>query len=198
MSFRRAMAPGPRTIAPLASLRSVGLALVVAAGLVGCGTSAPASPAATPAASAGAPSPDPSARRWPGGTALAMIALGAADAELQQAGADFAAAADKKDLKALWGAADGLAKLIDELMPEVGRLADDPDTRAAGVLYQKAFPQLGNGAKKLRDAITAGDSAGILAGTQEIVRGLADYAAVRQVIGPLVEQAFLQQRLLTK
>jgi hypothetical protein len=197
MTFTRAMAPGPRTIAPTAAARSLLLALVLGATLLGCGA-APASPSAAAASPSGAPAAEPSVRRWPGGTALAMIALGAADAQLQKAGADLAAAADKQDLKAMWGAADGMAKLIDELMPEVARLEDDVDTRAAGALYQKAFPQLSSGARKLRDAITAGDSAGILAGSQEIGRGLADYAAVRQVIGPLVEQAFLQQRLYTK
>jgi hypothetical protein len=37
-----------------------------------------------------------------------------------------------------------------------------------------------------------------VAGSQAIAQGLADYAPVRQLLGALVEQAVLQQRLLVK
>jgi hypothetical protein len=200
------MEPGPRSIALPGAARSAVLVLVLAAALAGCGTSTPpsASPAmatssGTPSAGAsGAAGPEASGARWPGGTVLAVIALGSADGELQKAGADLQSAVDKQDLGAMRGAADGLAKLIDQLTPEIARLETYPLTQPAGALYRTAFPELGAGAAKLRDAITAGDAAGILAGSQEIAHGLADYAPARRALSPLVEQAILQQRLLVK
>jgi len=141
---------------------------------------------------------DPSQPHWPGTTVLAVIALGAADGEIEKAGADLQAAADAQDLRKMWGAADGLAKMIDALMPTIDRLEIYPTTQPAAVIYRKAFPELGAGAKQLRDAITNGDASGIVAGSQAIAQGLADYGPVRIVIGALVEQAIVQQRLLVK
>jgi hypothetical protein len=134
--------------------------------------------------------------RWPGTTVLATIALGAADGEIQKAGDDLQAAAAKEDLGAMWGAADGLAKMIDGLTPNIARLEIYAETQPAAVIYRKAFPELVAGAKQLRDAITAGDANGIVAGSQEIRQGLVDYAPVRELIAGLVEEAIVQQRLL--
>jgi hypothetical protein len=164
-------------------------------------------PSAEPAGSAGpggseAPAgsggPRPSSAAWPGTTVLATIAMGAADGEIQKAGADLQAAVEKQDLKAMWGAADGLASMIDGLMPNIERLEYYEGTRAAAAIYRKAFPQISAGAKQLRDAITSGDANGVVAGSQLIAKGLADYAPVRRIIGGLVELAIVQQRLLTQ
>jgi hypothetical protein len=141
---------------------------------------------------------EPSGPRWSASTIEAVLALGAADSELEKAGADLQAAVDAQDLRAMWGAADGLVKLIDALTPQIAKLDDTPATQPTAALYRKAFPQLAAGAAKLRDAITAGDAPGILAGSQEIARGLADYAVVRRAIGPLVDQAIAQKRFLVK
>lgn len=168
----------------------------------------PGSPAAAPsdpligprvsAAPGGSSGPDASPARWPGTTVLATIALGAADGEIEKAGIDLAAAADKEDLKAMWGAADGLARMIDGLTPNIARLEIYPPTQPVAAIYRKAFPELAAGAKQLRDAITASDPNGIVAGSRQIEQGLVDYAPVRQLIGALVEQAIVQQRLLTQ
>jgi len=209
MTSRRAAGPGPRTVAlPRVTRAAAGLllALVVAA----CDTStglpsgtfavtASAGPASSAAPTAGSSvAPDPSQPRWPGTTVLATIALGAADGEIQKAGIDLQDAVEKQDLWAMWGAADGLAKMIDGLMPNIARLEVYEGTQPVAALYRKAFPEISAGAKQLRDAITSGDSNGVVAGSQAIARGLADYAAVRRLIGGLVEQAILQQRLLTQ
>jgi hypothetical protein len=145
---------------------------------------------------AGSPGPAGSQVRWPGTTVLATIALGAADGEIRKAGNDLQAAAASEDLKAMWGAADGLAKMIDGLTPNVARLEIYPETQAAAAIYRKAFPELASGAKQLRDAITAGDANGIVAGSRLIQQGLVDYEPVRQIIAGLVEEAIVQQRLL--
>jgi hypothetical protein len=210
MTPHRAAGPGPRTVA-LHRVPSI-LALVVALlVVVACGTST-AGPSATPGGSGVAANPNPtpgaagssvgppvpgaSQPRWPGTTVLAVIALGAADGEIQKAGDDLQAAATNEDLKAMWSAADGLSKMIDALLPNLDRLDVYAGTQPVEAMYRKAFPELSAGAKQLRDSITAGDSAGVVAGSQAIAQGLEDYAPIRQVIAGLVEQAILQQRLL--
>lgn len=209
MNRHRVTGPGPRTIA-LQHAATIIAGLLLAGLVVGCGTSvAPSGPGASatiglpgssggglPGASPGVGGPGPSQPRWPGTTVLAVIALGAADGEIQKAGADLQKAADTEDLKAMWGAADGLAKMIDALMPNLDRLDAYAGTQPVGALYRVAFPEMAAGAKQLRDAITAGDAAGIAAGYQQIAKAAQSYAPIRQQIGGLVEQAIVQQRLL--
>jgi hypothetical protein len=156
------------------------------------------SSAASPGVAGGSGAPEPAQPRWPGTTVLAVIALGAADGEIGKAGVDLQDAVAKQDLKAMWGAADGLAKMIDGLMPNIDRLEVYEGTRPAAAIYRTAFPELSAGAKQLRDAITSGNSDGVVAGSQLIAKGLVDYAPLRQAMGALVEQAILQQRLLTQ
>jgi hypothetical protein len=127
-----------------------------------------------------------------------MVALGAADAEIGKAGADLQAAVDKQDLRAMWGAADGLAKLIDANMPNIAALELDPATKDAAAVYRKAFPDLSAGAVQLRDSITAGDSAGILAGSRRIGQGITEYATIRSGLTDLIQQAIVQQHLLVR
>jgi hypothetical protein len=127
-----------------------------------------------------------------------VIALGAADGEIEKAGVDLQKAADTQDLRAMWGAADGLAKMIDALMPNLDRIESYPLTKPVAQLYRTAFPELAAGAKQLRDSITAGDSAGVVAGSQRIATALGHYSPIREQIAALVEQAIVQQRLYTK
>jgi hypothetical protein len=228
MTQPRAAGPGPRTVALHRAPRAlrpsrpprVAAGVLLALLVVACGATSvtPSAPAAAgppgpsggsgatlgPLAPGGSPaagpagSPDVSQPRWPGTTVLAVIALGAADGEIEKAGADLQAAADAQDLRKMWGAADGLAKMIDSLLPNIDRLEIYDGTKPAAAIYRKAFPELSAGAKQLRDAITNGDANGIVAGSQAIAQGLADYGPVRIVIGGLVEQAIVQQRLLLK
>jgi hypothetical protein len=169
-----------------------------------CGANAPASPAGSSgrplSSAAGSGVQDPlgpgsSVRRWPSRTVDAMVALGTVDEQIANAGADLQAAVQREDLAAMWGAADGLAKLIDAQLPNVGELAKDPATQAAGTIYQAAFPEISAGAKQLRDAITAGDAQAILAGTQRLLNGLHAYEPVRELIPDLLEQAVTQKRM---
>jgi hypothetical protein len=127
-----------------------------------------------------------------------MIALAAADAELAKAGADMQAAVGREDLGAMRGAADGLATLVDKLLPDIDDLEAEPATKGIAAIYRASFPEISAGAKQLRDAITAGDANGILAGTQRILAGLQAYAPARDQLPDLVEQALTQQRLYTE
>lgn len=205
MTLTRATGPGPRTVALPPPARLLLCVLVAVVFVAGCG-GGPASPSGRSpglsSAGAGAPSssagPDATPPRWPGTTVLAVIALGAADGEIQKAGIDLQAAAAKPDLSAMLGAADGLARLIDNLTPNIERLEAYEGTRSVAAMYRKAFPQLAAGAKQLRDALTSGDAAGVESGSQQIARGLAAYAPIRREIAALVDQAIIQQRLLLK
>lgn len=224
MNRGRAAGPGPRTVAlrnhrparptvtqrgwsPLPGLAlAAGLALLVA-----CGTATPASTrpgvSGGPVASAvpsgassdgGAAGPSATPRRWASHAATSLIALAAADTELGKAGADLQGAVDREDLAAMRGAADGLATLVDKLIPNIADLEAEPTTQGIAGIYRASFPEISAGAKQLRDAITAGDASGILAGTQRILAGLKAYAPARDQLPDLVEQALTQQRLYTE
>jgi hypothetical protein len=187
---------GPLRASPAGAAVILLFALLVAA----CaGTTATAGPSS----SGGSASPTrlglaPSATPWPGDVVEAIVILGKADAQIQAAGADLGAAAAYEDLQAMWGAADGLATLLDRLQTQVPRIAAYAETAPAAAAYDKALPDMLAGAKQLRDAITAGDAAGITAGSQRLATGLQSYQEARKLIGPMVDQALLMQRLLLK
>ena len=215
MIVRRVAAPGPRTVA-LHRPPLVALILIVAVFVAACGASVPSGvtfssgpgssgprssePGSTVSGSTapGSVEPGPSQPRWPGTTVLAVIALGAADGEIQKAGTDLQRAAEAQDLQAMWGAADGLANLVDALIPNLERLDVYEGTKPVADRYRAAFPDIGGGAKQLRDAITGGDPSGVVAGSQRIAKGLQAYAPIRREIAALVEQAIVQQRLLVR
>ena len=185
------------TVKLLSTITAVAVVMLVAA----CGTVTvtPSSPpSASPGASDAGPTLAPGATPWPGGVIEGVINLAKADAQIQAAGADLGAAAAYEDLEAMWGAADGLATLIERLQGQVPRIAGYPETAPAAAAYDAAFPDMLAGAKQLRDSITAKDAAGIAAGSQRLAKGLDKYREARRLIGPLVDQAFLMQRLLLK
>jgi hypothetical protein len=186
---------GPFRASPAGAALSL-IALVVALLVAACGATT-VTPSVPPSPSDGG-GLAPSATPWPGGVVEAVINLGKADAQIQAAGADLGAAASYEDLGAMWGAADGLATLIGRLEGEVPRIAGYPETAPAAAAYDAALPEMLAGAKKLRDSITAKDAAGIAAGSQQLAGGLEKYQAARRLIGPLVDQALLMQRLLLK
>jgi hypothetical protein len=200
--------------APLVAIALL-VSLLVAACGVATGSAVPSlsgSPSARPSPSAVAPSgaasgsPDasdgpaigPSPTPWPGGVVEAVVILGKADLEIKAAGADLGAAAAYQDLEAMWGAADGLATLIERLQGQVDRIRDYPVTAAAAAAYDAAFPDMLAGAKGIRDAITAGDGQALTTAVAQLAKGTAAYEAARREIGPLVEPALLMQRILVK
>jgi len=192
----RANPAGPLRASPVGAAVVLLLTLLVAACAATTGTAAPgASAGAGASGDAGAA---PSATPWPGDIVEAVVILGKADAQIQAAGADLGAAAAYEDLDAMWGAADGLATLLQRLETQVPRIKGYPETAAAAAAYEKALPVMLAGATQLRDAIKAGDAAGITAGSQQLAQGLQDYQDARRLIGPLVDRALLMQRLLLK
>ena len=195
--------PGSLRASPFVAVLLLVALLVTACGAVSGTPSPPAGSAVTP--SEASPSGDgtvatlgPKATPWPGTVVEAVVFLGKADLEIQAAGADLGAAAAYQDLKAMWGAADGLATLVNRLETQVPRIADYPETAAAAKAYDAAFPGMLAGATLLRDSITGGDSAGVVEGSRQLAVGLEKYAEARRLIAPLFEQAILMQRILVK
>jgi hypothetical protein len=162
------------------------VAIIVAA----CGSTA--SPAPVVSGSPGSPQPKPTS--WPGPAVLAIIKLGGADGEIAKAGQDFTAAADASDIAALWGAADGLVPVIEDLISSVDPLEQWDMTADLGAVLRKAYPLMLEGATLLRDSIIAGDVAGVEEGSRKLAEGLAAYAPARPILADLVPQALLQQR----
>ena len=200
------MTPVRRTVAASGGGSLVALVLLVALLVAACGAAtSSATPGTSPSDAAGASaSPDgseavgPSPTPWPGGIVEAVVLLGKADAEIQKAGGDLGAAAAYEDLKAMWGAADGLSALLVKLQSQVDRIRDYPETAAAAKAYDAALPDMVAGATGIRAAIDAKDAAALATSVQQLGTGTAAYAEARRQIGPLVEQAILMQRVLLK
>jgi len=182
------------------------LVLLVALLVAACGAAtSSATPGASPSGATGASaSPDgseavgPRPTPWPGGVVEAVVLLGKADAEIQKAGGDLGAAAASEDLEAMWGAADGLAPLLEKMQGQVDRIRDYPETADAAKAYDAALPDMVAGATGIRAAIDAKDATALAAAVQQLGTGTAAYAEARRQIGPLVEQAILMQRTLVK
>lgn len=162
-------------------------AILSAATAAACGGNA-SGPIASPSPTVQT-TPGPKATPWPAPVLEGTLAMAAADAELWRAGADIARAANAADVEAMWGAADGLAKLLEELMPNIDALEAYPHTAELGAAYRAAFPVMLEGAVQIRDSITAGDSAGVVAGSKRLAEGVRLYGDVRAILQPYVNDA---------
>jgi hypothetical protein len=192
--------PRPRAAlarVPVHTALTLALALIVAT-VAACAGTKPASPAPTPAGSAAVEAPGPSPTPWPQNVVESVLALGAADAELWKAGADIAKAADAKDVEAMWGAADGTVKLIEAMMPNVEILEGYPHTADLGAKYRASFTVMLEGATQLRDSITAGDAAGVVAGSKRLGEGITLYGDVRAILQAYVDEAIPMKKNLTQ
>src|SRR5207253_566492 len=69
----------------------------------------------------------PGMKFWPTSVIDATIALAAVDNELKKAAGDWTAGAQSKDMELLLAAAQGMAYLAGQSMPNAQRLADFPD-----------------------------------------------------------------------
>ena len=129
----------------------------------------------------------------------ATVLLGKADLEIEKAGGDLGAAAAYEDLEAMWGAADGLATLLEKVQGQVDRIRDYPETAEAAKAYDAALPgHAGRGARASAPRSTRKDAAALAAAVQQLQTGTAAYAEARRLMGPLVDQAILMQRVLVK
>ena len=181
---------GPRRAIVLAVL-----AVVAATELGGCDAATP-SLSVTPTTSGA--SPAPSATPWPATVISSVIALGAVDAEIGKAADDLQAAAEAEDPERLLGAADGLARLVDESRPNAEALTRYAHTQGTGERYLAAFEELGGAVDALRAALSGGDPDGVVAATRRMSEGIGRYGQVRREIGQLVEQALLMRRMFVK
>ena len=176
---------------PLGHLVLLGLALALVIGACDGATGPTPSPSA---ASPDASGPVPKPTQWPTTTVEGTIALGVADAEIWKAGVDLRKAADNEDVEAMWGAADGLAKLLEGILPNVPRLQSYPATKDLGDKLQIAYGQLHDAAVKVRDSITGGDPDGVVAGFNSLTAAMDVYADSRQALSDAAQQAIFMKR----
>jgi hypothetical protein len=173
-----------------ATLATVAIVLLV----VRCGGATPSSegPGASPSPSG----PGPQPTTWPVTTIEVTIGLGAADAEILKAGADLQSAAETEDVELMWGAADGLAKLLDNMLTRVDALTSYSGTANLGVALESSYVALRGAAVQIRDSITAGDSDGIVDGFTKLTAASASYADQRQALADAAIQAVFMKRVL--
>lgn len=187
---RAARSGGPRLAA-----RTVAMAILIAT-VTACGgaVTPPPSSSSSPVVA----TPGPKATPWPSLVIDGVLALAAADAELWKAGADIARAADAEDVQAMWGAADGTVKLIEGLMPNIDALEAYPHTAELGGAYRASFPVMLEGATQIRDSITAGDAAGVVAGSQTLADGIVRYGEVRRTLQTYINDALTMKDSLVQ
>jgi hypothetical protein len=193
-----ASSPAARATAPAAAaLAALALAVAVAA----CAPSAspsPSAPAGSPSPASADASAGPSPTPWPGNVADSVIALGAADSQIAAAGAAMDAAIAAKDLRALKGAVDGLVTYLDEQASAVTDVSGYPATRSLGETYARAFAEMRAGSVAVSDGVKQGDATAVDAGIAGLSAGITTYGLARQALGPLLDQAISQKRLLVK
>ncbi|HEX5825701.1 MAG TPA: hypothetical protein VFY18_14680, partial [Candidatus Limnocylindrales bacterium] len=172
----------PRDLPPVGAARPILLAVTVAAAVAvagllgGCGhplSSGPpgaASSPGTPGSAAPGTTPQPTA--WPGNAVIGIVGLGAGDTEIAKAVADFSEAVAAEDLVRMRGAAGGLQNLVNGLSKEVDRISIYPPMAGLVDQYRTAFAPMLDGARKLQDAIDAGDAKGIVSATERITEGM--------------------------
>ena len=145
----------------------------------------PPCPSRTRPPAAGSPArtrrpPGPSPTPWPGGVVEAIVILGKADLDIQKAGSDLGGRGADEDLQAMWGAADGLATLLERLQAQVDRIRDYPETAAAAATPTTRRSRTCSPARRASATrSTAKDAAGLTAGVQQLQTGTAAYAEAR-------------------
>ena len=164
--------------------------------VVACGGVTSPNPQASPTASADASGPAPKPTSWPTSTIDGAIALGAADAEIWKAGVDLRKAAETEDLQLMWGAADGLAKLLEGIMPNVPRLQAYAATKNLGDGLEASYAELLDAAVQIRDSIIAGDTNGLLDAFTKLTAAIDRYADQRQALSEAATQGIFMKRVL--
>ena len=171
--------------------RGIAFLLVLATLLVvGCGGAVASPTLSAPAAG----SPSPAVSTWPRGVAQAVLNLAAADNEIAKAGVDLLAAAEEEDLVLMRGAAAGLVGVVEPNIANAELLETFELTRPAGERAREAMVGLRDAAAMIRDAIDAGDSAGIEEGSQRLAAALQVYGQARVLLSGLAEEALRQIR----
>jgi hypothetical protein len=168
------------------------LALAMTIALLGaCGGQ---TPSASSSPTAAVIPPDPNLTIWPSDVVNATIALGALDNEMKKAGNDLNTAIDTSDTRLLLGAAEGLAALAEQSIPNAQKLAGYAETKNTGAAYVQVLASIVKAGKALAAALRAGDSPGVATAAQDLGKALGDYAAARTPMVDLVDRAVLMQK----
>lgn len=173
-------------------------AVLAVLGLLACTgtTGSSGAPSGSIAPTGGGPGPGQTA--WPSTTVEVTIALAAADAEIGKAFTDLNTAAETEDPELMRGAADGLAMLLESMMPRVSSLTNYPGTADLGSGLEASYGALHTSAVKIRDSIDSGDTGGVVTGFNQLAVAIDLYAGQRQALADAGTQAIFMKRTLLK
>lgn len=194
MSARARPRPWPGSVAGASIAVLIAMAVAVAC--------APSSATRSPSVAPSSPSPagsgrGPATTPWPGNAVLGIEALGVSDSEIREAINDFGQGVANEDLALMRRAADGLSR-IDALRPNADKIEVFPPMQPLAARLRDILPAIATSAAGLRDAIDAGDAAGIGTRSRELAAALTDYAEIQGEIATWVVQVPEQKRLFTR
>ena len=172
------------------------LACAILAILLVIGCSGTTGPSATPSGSPTGSDPGPGRTSWPANTVEVTIALAAADAEIGKAFTELNTAADTEDPELMRGAADGLATLLEAMMPRVSALTGYSATADLGAGLEQSYGALHAAAVKIRESIDSGDTNGVVTGFNQLAVAIDLYADQRQALSDAGSQAIFMKRTL--
>lgn len=176
------------------------IVLIALVMIAGCGATPPPSntPVPTPVPTPTAGIPNPNTQIWPTDVISATIALAAMDNEVKKAGDDLTKAADTADLVLLLGAAEGLAKLAGDSIPNARILIGWADTKAVGDAYLPALTAIQVSAQGLATAVRGNDPAGVTSNSQSLGQAIGLYAKARPLIVDVADKALEMQKHLLR
>jgi hypothetical protein len=152
-------------------------------------------PTTSPASAAASPSgASPTATRWPPSVISGVLAIGATDSEIRKAGDDLQRAAAAEDIRLLYGAAGGLARLADAAIGNARALEAYPPTKSVGEKLRLAYTEMRTGSMHLRTGVELRNGLAITEGSRRIATAMRQYGELRPQIAELVPQALQMQR----
>lgn len=136
---------------------------------------------------------------WPTDVIAATIALAALHNEILKAGADLTLAAKQQDPRMMLGAAQGLAQVTDQSIPNAQILTKWPDTRSVGEAYVPMLAGIRDASNALATALQTGDAPGVGTASQRMGEALQVYHLIYPRLVDLVDIAVVMRRgLLVK
>ncbi len=123
-----------------------------------------------------------------------VLAIGATDSEIRKAGDDLQRAAAAEDIRLLYGASGGLARLADSAIGNARALEAYPATKSLGEKLRLAYTEMRTGATHLRTGVELRNGLAITEGSRKIADAMRQYGELRPEIADLVPQALQMQR----
>jgi hypothetical protein len=136
----------------------------------------------------------PGVKTWPASVIDAAISLAVLDNEIKKAGADLIVGTDNEDLRTILGAADGLAQLAVDTIPDAEKLTTWDDTRAVGESYLPVLADVRDAAEAIGTSLRAGDTDAFVAALPDLTAAMDAYETIRGPMLDVAEMALTMRR----